>query len=82
LAIAPLRRTAVYSGAELDEDFDAKLHQFPSSTQLNAKLFYHLNNAWRASISIDNWNNDIVLPQSGLPGQGRTLRVGLAYSGF
>ena len=81
-AIAQLRLMAVYTGAALDEDFDAKLHRLPSSTQLNAKLFYHFNNAWRASISIDNWNNDIVLPQLGLPGQGRTLRVGLAYSGL
>ena len=79
--MAQLRLTAVYTGAALNNDFDVKLHRLPSSTQVNAKLFYHLNSAGRASVNIDIWSNDIVLPQLKLPGRSRTLCVGIAYSG-
>ena len=77
-----VRVVVLYTSSSLDENYDGKIQRLPSSTQLNTKLFYALNNTWKAHISVNNWSNEVIMPQLGLPSHSRNIQLGLTYSAF
>jgi len=70
---------AQYIDGSMDENFDGKLVNLPSTTLLDARLFYRLDKDWTTFLSIKNIADSLYLPQLGLPGAGRVIQLGINY---
>ncbi|MDX1421254.1 MAG: TonB-dependent receptor, partial [Rubricoccaceae bacterium] len=72
---------AVYTGRAFSLAEDDTFVPLDPSLVLNARLGYRLQPAagWTAEVfgRVDNATDALVTPQLGLPGPGRTVRVGL-----
>jgi hypothetical protein len=83
-AVSDLFRSTeiAYVGPAYDLNEDGSLARLPSSTSLNLRAFLELDGPYEGGAltlfaALDNANDELVLPQLGLPAPGRTWRLGI-----
>lgn len=74
-----------HTGRSFDENEDGTVARLDPSTEINLKVFVPLRKSrfgeWQIYGSVDNLTDTVVLPQLGLPGAGRSFKVGLRLTG-
>ncbi|MBL4839057.1 MAG: TonB-dependent receptor [Kordiimonadaceae bacterium] len=80
-----LRLEVNYTGPAYDENEGGSTVKLRASTELNVKFYVPLKRTklgeWQLYSTLDNLTNALVLPQLGLPSEGRTFKVGLRLTG-
>ena len=76
-----MRAEVFHTGSAFDLADDGSIVTLPSATSLNLRGFYSVGE-WRGhklllTAAIDNANDELILPQLGLPSPGRTFHVGI-----